>query len=231
MNTPGPVAHPAFARCRAVLFDLDGTLLDSAPDLAAAADAVRVARGHASLPLSAYRHACGAGARGLLGVGLALTPEHPDYAAAAEEFFDRYERGMTEFTQPFGGVATLLAQLHAMGLRWGIVTNKAQRFAEPLVAHFAAFDQRGALVSGDTTPHRKPHPQPLLHAAQALRVNPADCLYVGDDERDIKAGHAAGMGTVAAHYGYLGAGADPHRWGAHAHIHTPIDLLQTLAAA
>ncbi len=231
MTAMAAAPHSAFAQCRAVLFDLDGTLLDSAPDLAAAADAVRVARGHAPLPLEAYRHACGAGARGLLGVGLGLTPDHPDYPAAAEAFFDTYQGRMTERTHPFDGVDALVANLHTRGLRWGIVTNKASRFSDLLVDYFGVFTSRGVLVSGDTTPQRKPHPQPLLHAASVLGVEPAHCIYVGDDERDIQAGHAAGMGTVAAHYGYLGANADPRRWGAHAHIHSPIDLLQLLPGA
>ena len=220
-----------FVGIAAVLFDLDGTLIDSAPDLGWAADLMRTSRGLPSLPLAQYRPMAGAGARGMLSVAFGITPQDPQFDALREEFFGNYERCMTERTYAFDGVAEMIASLQAAGLRWGVVTNKSKRFTEPLTRGMPLFSSAGAIVSGDTTPHAKPHPAPLLEAAQRLGVAPAHCLYVGDDERDIQAGHAAGMGTVAADYGYLGEIADTSSWGAHARIKSPQALLQLLARA
>ena len=216
---------------QAVLFDLDGTLIDSAPDLGAAADAMRTARGMPSLPLEQYRPMAGAGARGMLGVAFGMTPESPEFATLREEFFCNYEARMTQSTIVFDGVRHLVAGLQERGLRWGIVTNKSKRFTNPLVASIADFSSAAVVVSGDTTPHSKPHPEPLLFAARSLGVLPEQCLYVGDDERDILAGKAAGMPTVAATYGYLGSQADTSRWAADAEINSPVQLLQLFASA
>ena len=216
---------------KAVLFDLDGTLIDSAPDLGAAADKMRVDRGLPSLPLSHYRHMSGAGARGLIGVAFGVTPEHLDFPALRDEFLNNYEQCMTERTFAFDGVGELIARLVAINLPWGVVTNKAARFAVPLTRTMPLFDSARTLVCGDTTPHSKPHPAPLLEAARQLDMAPAQCLYVGDDERDIVAGLAAGMGTVAAGYGYLGHAAQPSAWGAHGLINSPVALLQLLGKA
>ena len=215
----------------AVLFDLDGTLIDSAPDLGAAADKMRVDRGLPSLPLSHYRHMSGAGARGLIGVAFGVSPEHQDFPALRDEFLNNYEQCMTERTFAFDGVAELITRLVAMDMPWGVVTNKAARFAVPLTRAMPLFDTARTLVCGDTTPHTKPHPAPLLEAARRMAMAPEQCLYVGDDERDIVAGLAAGMGTVAACYGYLGQAAQPAAWGAHALINSPVALLQLLDKA
>jgi N-acetyl-D-muramate 6-phosphate phosphatase len=221
--------RPAFKNIAAVLFDLDGTLIDSAPDLGAAADKMRTDRGLPSLPLESYRHMCGAGARGMLSIAFDMTPEHPDFPALREEFFVNYEGCMTQRTSAFDGVSELIAHFAARGLPWGVVTNKSARFTDPLTRGMPLFSSAGAIVSGDTTPHAKPHPAPLLEAARRMGLAPEQCVYVGDDERDIVAGLAAGMGTVAATYGYLGKSTDITRWGAHAKIDSPGELLQLLA--
>lgn len=218
-----------FTGIDAVLFDLDGTLIDSAPDLGAAADKLRTDRGLPSLPFQDYRPHAGAGARGMLQVAFGMTPEHPDFPALREEFFVNYEACMTQRTYAFEGVAELIDQLTQRQLAWGVVTNKSKRFTEPLTRAMPLFASARAVVSGDTTPHSKPHPEPLLEAARRLGLAPARCLYVGDDERDIVAGHAAGMGTIAATYGYLGRKTDVASWGAHARINSPLGLLQLLA--
>ncbi len=215
----------------AILFDLDGTLIDSAPDLGAAADQMRVDRGLPSLPLEGYRHMAGAGARGMLGIAFGMTPEHPDFSAYKEEFFRNYERRMTQLTRAFDGVVELLQALQQRGLPWGIVTNKSSRFTDPLVRQMALLNPAAVVISGDTTPHAKPHPEPLFEAARRLRLDPNRCWYVGDDERDIVAGRAAGMLTCAATYGYLGAVADWQAWGADDAIDHPQGLLKKLETA
>jgi N-acetyl-D-muramate 6-phosphate phosphatase len=220
-----------FEHIDAVLFDLDGTLIDSAPDLGAAADKMRTDRGLPSLPAARYRPMAGAGARGMLGVAFDITPDHPDYDTLREEFFVNYESCMTQRTYAFDGVGPLIEALVSRPVPWGVVTNKAKRFTEPLTQAMALFASAATVVSGDTTPHAKPHPAPLLEAARRLGIAPQRCLYVGDDERDIVAGHAAGMGTVAAAYGYLGSVADTAAWRAHAVITSPLQLLQLLPKA
>ncbi|MEO7390714.1 MAG: HAD-IA family hydrolase [Ramlibacter sp.] len=217
-----------FDSVKAVLFDLDGTLIDSAPDLAAAADKMRRDRGLTSIPYAQYRPMAGAGARGMLGIAFGMTPDHPDFAAMREEFFVNYENCMTERTYAFDEIPELVAQLLARGLAWGVVTNKSMRFTRPLTQGMDLFATAKALVGGDSTPHAKPHPAPLLEAARQLDLKPACCVYVGDDERDVIAGLAAGMGTVAATYGYLGGNANAREWGAHAHIDSPLELLSLL---
>ena len=217
-----------FHGVQAVLFDLDGTLIDSASDLGSAADGMRVRRGMASLPLELYRPHAGSGARGMLRVAFDITPDHADYPAMKEEFFCAYEACMTERTLPFEGVPDLLSRLVSSGLQWGVVTNKSERFSVPLSRSMPLFEQSSVLISGDTTPHAKPHPAPLLEAARRLGLPPSQCIYVGDDERDILAGKAAGMQTVAARYGYLGFGADVASWRADAEVSAPLQLLKLL---
>jgi len=220
-----------FNGIRAVLFDLDGTLIDSAPDLGAAADKMRTDRGLPALPLEHYRPMAGAGARGMLNCAFGMSPEDPDFPAFREEFFANYQACMTQRTRIFDGVEELVQRLRQQGLAWGVVTNKSRRFTEPLTRAMALFATAGTVVSGDTTPHSKPHPAPLLEAALQLGLDPQQCVYVGDDERDIAAGHAAGMGTVAATYGYLGRQTDARQWGAHTEINAPLALLQCLHLA
>ncbi|MBS0436717.1 MAG: phosphoglycolate phosphatase [Proteobacteria bacterium] len=214
---------------RAVLFDLDGTLIDSAPDLAGAGNDMRAARGLPMLPLAHFRPMVGAGARGMLGRALQVQPGHPDFEALRDEFLQRYEARMTRETQVFAAMRPVLDALRDAGRPWGIVTNKATRFSEPLVRALGLLDEAATLICGDTTPHSKPHPAPLLEAARRLGVAPAECVYVGDDLRDVQAGRAAGMLTVAAAWGYLGEGEAIADWDAHHVVESPGELLKLLA--
>lgn len=212
----------------AVLFDLDGTLIDSAPDLGAAAEKMRVSRGLAPLGLTAYRAMAGAGARGMLEVAFGLGSQHPDYEALKNEFFDNYQAAMLVHSQIFPGVAELIDALNKSAMPWGIVTNKAERFTLPLVNGLPLFAAAGVVVGGDTTPYAKPHPEPLFEACRRMALNATECVYVGDDERDIVAGRAAGMATVAAGYGYLGVKNDIVSWAPNYIIAHPMDLLPWL---
>lgn len=220
-----------FQNIEAVLFDLDGTLIDSAPDLGAAADKMRTDRGLDSLPLVQYRPLAGAGARGMIAVAFGLTPENSGYEALKEEFFANYESCLTERTYVFEGVSELIGRIGQAGLKWGVVTNKSARFTLPLTKTMSLFNTAQTIVSGDTTPHAKPHPAPLIEAARQLGVAAGRCVYVGDDERDIVAGRAAGMPTVAAAYGYLGSAADTEGWNADFTIFAPLALLKFLRMA
>jgi N-acetyl-D-muramate 6-phosphate phosphatase len=214
---------------QAVLFDLDGTLVDSALDLGGAVDEMRHLRGLERLGAEHYRPLCGAGARGLLKLAFGLTPESAEYEGMKEEFFNRYEQMLTQRTQVFEGVGETLASLRLLGLSWGVVTNKSERFALPLTAHFEVFKTAGVVICGDTTAHAKPHPAPLLEAAKRLGLSPQSCWYVGDDLRDIQAAQAAGMVSVAATYGYMGELSDVHSWGADHCIDSPLSLFKCLA--
>lgn len=208
---------------RAVLFDLDGTFADTAPDLGYAINAMRAARGMAPVPLADTRTVTSLGARGLLGAGFGITPDHADFPAMREEFLQIYENNLCRDTRLFPGMAELIDQIEAAGLRWGIVTNKAERFAKPLMCQLGYAGRAACLIGGDTTGHLKPHPAPLLAAARSLDLPPSHCLYVGDDERDIRAGRAAGMATVAVRFGYLN-GSNPDHWGADHTVSAPEEI-------
>jgi N-acetyl-D-muramate 6-phosphate phosphatase len=215
----------------AVLFDLDGTLADTAGDLSGALNRVRADRGLAPVPAAMLRAHASSGARGLLGAGMGITPASPDYEELREAFLAHYAACLAETTTLFAGVAELLDAIERRGLRWGIVTNKFSRFTEPVVASLALAERASAVVSGDTTPHTKPHPAPLLHAASGLALPPSRCVYVGDDLRDIVAGNAAGMATIVAEYGYIGAGETSDSWPATGWIADPLALLNWLPRA
>ena len=212
----------------AVLFDLDGTLADTAPDLGAALNRVRQARGLDPVPLETLRSASSHGARGLLRTGLGVLPEHPDYVALRDAFLAQYETGLCVDTKLFADVEALLDAIEARSLKWGIVTNKATRYTTPLIARLGLDRRTAAIVCGDTTPHPKPHPAPLLAAAGLLRVTPERCVYVGDAERDVTAGIAAGMRTIVARYGYIEAHETPETWPADGRINHPSALLDWL---
>lgn len=211
-----------------VLFDLDGTLADTAPDLAAALNRLRADAGLAPLPVAALRPFASAGARGLIGAGLDVTPDDPRFAALRDTFLEYYAAAPVRGSRWFDGVPAMLDALVASGRRHGVVTNKATRFTTLVLAGMRLAGA-SIVVCGDTTPHAKPHPAPLLHAAAQLGVAPAACVYVGDDRRDIDAGRAAGMRTLVAGWGYLG-GSDPATWPADGWLESPGDLLAALAA-
>jgi 2-phosphoglycolate phosphatase len=212
---------------RAMLFDLDGTLADTAPDLAAAMNKLRVARGLDPAPYDILRPVASAGARGLIGAAFGLKPGDDGYQELATEFLNNYAAAIAVHTQLFDGIAELLKELRERDVLWGIVTNKASRFTDALVPQIGLRDA-ACVISGDTTPHSKPHPEPLLEAARRLGLAPQECWYVGDDLRDIQAGIAAGMPTIAAAWGYCG-NLEPAGWNADAMAANPQDILKLLS--
>ena len=213
------------ARCyHAVLFDLDGTLADTAGDLGFALNMQRATRGLPPLPEEQIRPHASAGARGLLQLGFGLDPHHPDYEAMRSEFLDLYAESLSRSTDLFPGIDEVLDVLEKRGVRWGVVTNKPQRFTRPVLEALKLDVRAACVVCADMVPHPKPHPASLIAAARLLDLPREACLYVGDDERDIAAARAAGMDSVVALYGYLGQGG-PQTWGATAHIASPLHLL------
>ncbi|MEI7446709.1 MAG: HAD-IA family hydrolase [Burkholderiales bacterium] len=215
----------------AVFFDLDGTLADTAADLAAPVNAMRVERGLEPLPLDALRPFASMGARGLIGAGLGVRKEDPGFEPLRVEFLERYEAAMIVHTRLFDGVPELLEALDAAGVRWGVVSNKVERYVRPILGALGVLERSVTAIGGDTTPFAKPHPEPLMHAARLAGVDAARCVYVGDDLRDVVAGRAAGMRTVAAAYGYCGADDPPQRWGADALVAHPSELVPLLRIA
>ena len=208
----------------AVLFDLDGTLLDTAPDMARTVNEMRKRRGLAPVPQERVRPHVSKGARGMLLAAFEMTTDHPEFPAMREEFLDIYKDNLFVDTTIFAGMDALLERLEASDIAWGVVTNKFERFARPLLDQVGLGTRAGVIVGGDTCAKAKPFPEPLLFAAQALGVKPADALYVGDDERDVQAARAAGMPVVVAAYGYLGDGAPPSEWKADGIVDSPEEL-------
>jgi N-acetyl-D-muramate 6-phosphate phosphatase len=221
-------ANFAPLRVHAVLFDLDGTLADTAADLAAALNRVRADHALAPLPLAALRGYASHGARGLLGAGMGATRADGDYESLREAFLAYYEHGMLNQSRLFDGADSVLDELERRGLRWGIVTNKAQRFTLPLVKHLGLVPRAGTVICGDTTPHAKPHPAPLFAAVHELGVDATHCVYVGDAQRDVTAGIAAGMKTLVARYGYFAPEDTPEDWPATGGIDSLAQLLDWL---
>ena len=212
---------------RAVLFDLDGTLADTAPDLAAAVNRLRADQGLAPLPIEKLRPFASAGARGLVHAGFGIKPDDDQYAALREAFLELYGERTCVETRLFPGIRELLDALAARAIAWGLVTNKAMRFTERIVAALGL--DPDCIVCGDSTPHLKPHPAPLLLAAERLRLACASCHYLGDDLRDIQAARAAGMRPVAVEWGYHHPDRDgPAAWQADAVIAQPLELLPLL---
>ncbi len=213
---------------RAVLFDLDGTLADTAADLAAAINTMRIARGQAPMPVAELRGHASAGARGLVGKGFGVGPDEPGFPPLRDEFLANYEAAMLVHTRLFDGMAEVLDAIEGAGMRWGVVSNKVERYVRPIIAGLGLASRCGCAVGGDTTPMRKPHPAPLLLGASLIGIAPADCIYVGDDHRDVIAGRAAGMRTIAAAYGYCDAGPPPAQWGADHLVESVPELLRLI---
>lgn len=225
-NTAMPSAAVLHCTVKGVLFDLDGTFADTAPDLSAALNHVRGLHGLPPLPLEAIRPQASHGARGLLKLGLNIDPDAPDYETLRTEFLDYYDRNICVHTVLFDGMAELVAELEQRNILWGIVTNKPHRFTVPLMQALGYADRAACLVSGDTCARAKPHPDPLLKAGETMRLVPTDCLYLGDDLRDMQAAQAAGMKGIVARYGYVSENTGD--WPAQGSIDTPLQLLQHL---
>ena len=213
---------------KGVFFDLDGTLADTAPDLVAAANQLLFARNLSPKQYEVLRPCASAGARGLIGGAFGIDTDHPDFIPLRDEFFANYEKALLVNSVLFEGVDHLLNELDSASLPWGIVTNKSERFTHPLTELMGLRQRAAATVSGDTTPHSKPHPEPILHAARVANIDPNQSVYVGDDIRDIVAGKAAGMKTIAAAYGYCGCEEPPEAWGADYLVRHPRELLEII---
>ncbi len=200
----------------AVLFDLDGTLADTAPDMARTVNLMKVKRGQPPVPLATVRPHVSNGARGMIGAAFGIGTEHPDFASMREEFLDIYAGNLCVETCLFPGMENLLQSLEARSMPWGVVTNKFERFAHPVMEGLALASRAAVVVGGDTCPRPKPFPDPLLYAAASMGIAPMRILYIGDDARDVQAARAAGMPVIVAGYGYLGDGPPPSAWGADA---------------
>lgn len=213
---------------RAVFFDLDGTLADTAPDLGGALNELLREVGRAPLDMGSLRPYVSAGTRGMLGIGFGLAPDDADYPDLAKRFLELYAARLCVGTRLFDGMAALLEELERRGIVWGVVTNKPARFTEPLMDCLLLTERMAAIVSGDSAPKPKPAPDTLFLACEQAGVPPRLTLYVGDDLRDIQAAHAAGMRAIAAGWGYLGDGLPVADWGADATIAAPLELLDLL---
>lgn len=214
-----------------VLFDLDGTLADTAPDLAYALNQTLLRHGRAPLPLEQIRPHVSHGGIALTCFGFDITPDHPEFPRYRQDLLATYQANLTRETTLFPGMAPVLEELQQASIGWGIVTNKPARLTDPLVAGLGLAERAACVVSGDTTAHSKPHPEPILHACRITGTQPAACLYVGDAERDIVAGRDAGTHTLAALFGYLGQDDRPQEWGADDMVSQPGEILDKLGLA
>lgn len=213
---------------KAVLFDFDGTLADTAPDLGHALNRQRIIHGLPELPIEQIRPVASAGSRGLLALGFNIKPGDQGYEQMRDEFLDFYTQRLCHDTQLFQGVSELLEQLKLRGLPWGIVTNKPARFTRPLLQLLGLDQQTACVVCGDEVNHTKPHPESLLKASHQINNLPQECIYLGDDMRDVQASLAAGMLPIVARYGYLGNSEPPEKWGTKHLIDHPHELLRYL---
>lgn len=213
---------------RAVLLDLDGTLADTAPDLAGAINALLIEQGRGVLPYEAIRPHASHGSPALVRLAFGIEQADAAFEPLRIRFLEIYRSNLARETRLFAGMETVLATLEQKRIAWGIVTNKPAWLTEPLLEQLGILNRAVCVVSGDTTPNRKPHPDPLLHAAKLLGRTPSQCVYVGDAERDITAARKAGMATLVAAFGYIGSDDAPEAWGADAVISTPLEILDWL---
>ncbi|MDX1605289.1 MAG: phosphoglycolate phosphatase [Candidatus Competibacterales bacterium] len=211
-----------------VLFDLDGTLLDTAPDLGQALNRLLAERGRSPLSAERIRPVVSHGSIGLLGLGFGVAAGHPEFESLRARFLALYGAALAEQTTLFPGMAAVLQTLERRGMPWGVVTNKPAALTEPLLAALGLAARAACIVSGDSVARAKPDPLPLLHACARIGVAPDRCLYVGDAERDVQAGRRAGMTTLVARYGYLAADERPEAWGADGLIDSPQALCDWL---
>jgi len=238
INSLSPNPSPASGRgkresagegvIKAVLFDLDGTFADTAPDLASALNHARATRKLPPLSVETLRPQASHGSRGLLKIGFGIEPEHPDYDTLRDIFLDYYARNICVHTRLFGDMAQLITELERRGIKWGIVTNKPHRFTVPLMQALGYADRAACLISGDTYANAKPHPEPMLKACHIIGVAPAQCLYLGDDQRDMQAATAAGMPGIIANYGYINDDASIENWKAQGSVNQPTELIAYL---
>jgi phosphoglycolate phosphatase len=211
-----------------ILFDLDGTLLDTAPDLAQALNATLLANGRAALPFEQIRPVVSHGGSALIRLGFQLEPQHPQFEPLRTQLLAYYQAHIADQTRLFPGMEAVLQHIEAHSLNWGVVTNKPGWLTEPLLEALDLQRRAASVVCGDTLTECKPHPAPLLHACERIGTPPGHCVYIGDAERDIKAGHNAGMATLVALFGYLMENDRPEDWGASALIQQPADILAWL---
>jgi 2-phosphoglycolate phosphatase len=218
-------------RLRAVLFDMDGTLLDSAPDFIAVAQAMRIDRGLPPIAEQLIREQISGGARAMVASAFAMDPNAAEFAALRQEFLDRYQQHCAVFTRPFDGIAELLADIEQANLIWGVVTNKPLRYAEPIMQQLGLAQRSAILICPEHVTNTKPDPEPMLLACSRLGLEPASVLFVGDDLRDIESGRAAGTRTAAVRYGYINRDDNPDHWGADAVVDHPAELRALLDRA
>ena len=213
---------------RTLLFDLDGTLLDTAPDMAFSLNRLLVEKQRAPLPFDHIRSQVSHGANALTRLGFQVEPDQPEFAPLRERFLEIYADNLCRDTQLFLGMESVLERCESAGIAWGIVTNKPAYLTDPLLRDLHLLERATCVVCGDTLSRRKPHPDPLLHACRIAGGRPDRCIYVGDAERDIEAGRRAGMTTLVATFGYLADSDRPETWGADGLLHGPVDLLPWL---
>ena len=226
LPSAAPANPPLPIRC--VLFDLDGTFADTAPDLAYALNQILAARGRPSPPYDEVRAAASHGGTALIRLGFDLNPEDPEFEPLRQEFLRIYRDNIRLHTTLFPGIPRLLDDLERRGLPWGLVTNKPSWLTNPLLLELGLDGRPACVVSGDSTPNPKPRPRPILHACELVSVAPGSCLYIGDAARDIEAGNRAGATTLVALFGYIGAKDRPRDWGAQGTIEHPLDILDWL---
>jgi phosphoglycolate phosphatase len=211
-----------------VLFDLDGTFADTAQDLHYAMNLMLSQHGRQTIPFEKLRPSVSHGSRAMLKIGFGIEPNHPEFSRLQREFLDLYLENIAVQTKPFDGILELLRELENRGIRWGIVTNKPARLTDPLIQQLGLRQRASTVVSGDTTPYSKPHPEPILYACRQSCVAPDRTLYVGDAVRDIEAGRSAGTRTLVALFGYLAEEDIPQEWPADGHINHPMEILEWL---